>query len=137
MAPTEMNKHNTVRQNYALEKSASTKDMLMTRFILSHGNQEFAKGTFLRTSPEYLVRTGSMKNKVIQASSASSVSSTLPLPQERSKSGEGGKKGRGNYAVYNIQAGCYTWQGRWETLKFHQRLELVIVSLELITKTHI
>ena len=111
-----MNKHNTVRQNYALEKSASTKDMLMTRFILSHGNQEFDKGKFLRTSPEYLVRTGSMKNKVIQASSASS---TLPLPQERSKSGEGGKKGRGNYAVYNIQAGCYTWQGRWETLKFH------------------
>ena len=103
-----MNKHNTVRQNYALEKSASTKDMLMTRFILSHGNQEFDKGTFLRTSPEYLVRTGSMKNKVIPSSS-----STLPgKAQEREDCRKMKGRQSNNYAFYNIQSGCFTWQGR-------------------------
>ena len=62
-----------------------------------------------RPSPEYLVRTGSMKNKVIPSSS----SSTLPgKAQEREDCRR--KKGRqsNNYAFYNIQSGCFTWQGR-------------------------
>ena len=61
-----------------------------------------------RPSPEYLVRTGSMKNKVIPSSS-----STLPSKaQEREDCRK--KKGRqsNNYAFYNIQSGCFTWQGR-------------------------
>ena len=49
--------------------------------------------TFARPSPEYLVRTGSLKNKLIPT---------------HSKPGQPS----GNYAVYNIQTGCFTWQGR-------------------------
>ena len=40
------------------------------------------------------MRTGSLKNKVIPADT----SRTLTAPS--------------NYAVYNIQTGCFTWQGR-------------------------
>ena len=62
-----------------------------------------------RPSPEYLVRTGSMKNKVIQ-------SSTLPpkAPDAVTPKEEQVKKNvkSNNYAFYNIQAGCFTWQGR-------------------------
>ena len=47
-----------------------------------------------RPSPEYLVRTGSLKNKVIPRD----------VRREHSSS---------NYAEYNIQTGCYTWQGRY------------------------
>ena len=49
-----------------------------------------------------------MKNKVIPSSS-----STLPSKaQEREDCRK--KKGRqsNNYAFYNIQSGCFTWQGR-------------------------
>ena len=120
MAPTEQDVHNKFRQekNYALEKSASTKNMLLHRFINKghYCKADNYKPLFFRPSPEYLVRTGSMKNKVIKGSStsasSSSTSSSSTLPLEKTKSGEATRKGRGNYAFYNIQAGCFTWQGR-------------------------
>ena len=128
MAPTEQDTHNKFRQekNYALEKSASTKNMLLHRFVKKQiiiAKLTIISHYFLRPSPEYLVRTGSMKNKVIKDSSASAfASSTLPL--EKTKSGEATRKGRGNYAFYNIQAGCFTWQGRWENLLMQLRFTL-------------
>ena len=53
-----------------------------------------------RASPEYLVRTGSLKNKVI------------PADTSRSLTASSGLTSPSNYAVYNIQTGCFTWQGR-------------------------
>jgi len=91
MAPAEGISNSRVlerqNKNYSLEKSSSHLDLAVKR-----------------PSPEYLVRTGSMKNKIIQ-------SSTLPNKQPTSKP-EASKKKNNNYAFYNIQAGCFTWQGR-------------------------
>ena len=66
-----------------------------------------------RASPEYLVRTGSLKNKVIPAESSRSLRTGPPAPSN-------------NYAVYNIQTGCYTWQGRSVS---HSNIIIVIKSV--------
>ena len=63
---------------------------------------------FTRPSPEYLVRTGSMKNKVIPSSSSTLPSKAQEKEDCRKKKG----KQSNNYAFYNIQSGCFTWQGR-------------------------
>ena len=50
-----------------------------------------------------------MKNKVIQSSTLPPKAPAVVTPKE-----EQGKKNvkSNNYAFYNIQAGCFTWQGR-------------------------
>ena len=50
-------------------------------------------------SPEYLIRTGSVRSRVLGA-------------EPGGARGAGRGAGQGNYATCNIQAGCYTWQGR-------------------------
>ena len=121
MAPTDDSNNSRVierqQKNYSLERRASTKNIVVERYSVAMflkcigfktGICKILFIIFFRPSPEYLVRTGSMKNKVIPSSSSTLPSKAQEKEDCRKKKG----KQSNNYAFYNIQSGCFTWQGR-------------------------
>ena len=76
-----------------------------------------------RASPEFLVRTGSLKNKVI------------PADTNRSLAASSGPTSPSNYAVYNIQTGCFTWQGRSVTTMSSLHHQFYFLGLIIKTPT--